>query len=281
MESAHIRDVLSLVRLVGNFRDELAWMRFLCLYYSVGEKTASALINQFSQATSLADCGKVIADDNNLPVNISTAITELASAENITPKKAYDTGCRMLHDLLAKKYENNHWESRKRDFSLVSSLAEKHETVLGFLEEYVLNPVSETEISAGEDVKPVILSTIHSAKGAEAKVCYVINVSANAFPHSKACQSQEDVEEERRVLYVALTRAENELIVTRQNVNTWSTRLKLRPKSEEIIDPVAEYFLNELPPGMVIEEVCDEDRRLIELVSLTDSRKIEVGMNFN
>lgn len=281
MESAHIRDVLSLVRLVGNFRDELAWMRFLCLYYSVGEKTAAALINQFSEATSLTDCGKVIAADNGLPVNISTAITELASTENITPKKAYDTSCRVLHDLLAKKYENQHWDSRKRDFSLVSSLAEKHETVLGFLEEYVLNPVSETEIRDGEDVKPVILSTIHSAKGAEAKVCYVINVSANAFPHSKACQSQEDVEEERRVLYVALTRAENELIVTRQNFNTWSTRLKLRPKSEEIIDPVAEYFLNELPPGMVIEEVSDEDRRLIELVSLTDSRKIEVGMNFS
>ena len=88
--------------------------------------------------------------------------------------------------------------------------------------------------------------TIHSAKGAEQKVCYVPHVSPNQYPHARAQGDFNDVEEERRVLYVALTRAENELILTKQNLNLWS-----QDQYDELGRKIESYFLNDLPQHLV------------------------------
>ena len=90
------------------------------------------------------------------------------------------------------------------------------------------------------------LITIHSAKGAEQKVCYVPHVSPNQYPHARAQGDFDDVEEERRVLYVALTRAENELILTKQNLNLWS-----QDQYDELGRKIESYFLNDLPQHLV------------------------------
>ena len=92
----------------------------------------------------------------------------------------------------------------------------------------------------------VTLITIHSAKGAEQKVCYVPHVSPNQYPYARAQGDFDDVEEERRVLYVALTRAENELILTKQNLNTWS-----QDTYDEQGRKIESYFLNDLPSHLV------------------------------
>ena len=88
--------------------------------------------------------------------------------------------------------------------------------------------------------------TIHSAKGAEQKVCYVPHVSPTQYPHARAQGDFDDVEEERRVLYVALTRAENELILTKQNLNLWS-----HDQYDELGRKIESYFLNDLPQDLV------------------------------
>ncbi len=93
---------------------------------------------------------------------------------------------------------------------------------MNFLEEYVLDPVSISEIERQSDSDVVTLITIHSAKGTEQKVCYVANVTPGQYPHARAQGNFDEVEEERRVLYVALTRAQNELILTKQNLNHWA-----------------------------------------------------------
>ena len=93
----------------------------------------------------------------------------------------------------------------------------------------------------------VTLITVHSAKGTEAKVCYVINVSPGAFPAEKAMRDSEHTEEKRRVLYVALTRAQNELIITRRDGNHRAVKFAVSPESQKA---AAAYFLNELPPGL-------------------------------
>jgi len=106
--------------------------------------------------------------------------------------------------------------------------------------------VSQVERDAVTDAVTVI--TIHSAKGTECKTCYVINVSPGAYPSKFAFGDAEKVEEERRVLYVALTRAMDNLIVTRQNHSLWAL-----PNQDE--DSEAEtYFFNDLPSGLFLEE---------------------------
>ena len=123
-----------------------------------------------------------------------------------------------------------------------------HTSILSFIEEYSLNPVHSTQIEHFDTEDVVTIITIHSAKGTESKVCYVVNVSPGAFPSAKACGNVDKVEEERRVLYVALTRAMDELIVTRRNSSRWVTEMKT--DSGESIDS---YFFNDLP-----DEIFDE-----------------------
>ena len=91
--------------------------------------------------------------------------------------------------------------------------------------------------------------TIHSAKGTEAPVCYVINVSPGSYPSTLAIDDLDDVEEERRVLYVALTRAQNELIVTRREFSQWATKKLAKEQAPET------YFFNDLPKKLFKEKV--------------------------
>ena len=139
-----------------------------------------------------------------------------------------------------------------KDFTILERLARKHSSVLEFLEAYVLEPLYQDEVDRADDEDVVTLITIHSAKGAECKRCYVINVSPGAYPSTRSMESERSVEEERRVLYVALTRAKDELIVTR------SGDFSAVSSSNSGRDPYDRYFLSALPDCLY----NNEDSRL-------------------
>lgn len=145
-----------------------------------------------------------------------------------------------MYGLLAKIYLQQDWDKRKTDFTLVEKLAENHESISGFIEEYILNPVHHSMILKGGKEDHVTLITIHSAKGTECKVCYVVNVSPGSYPSHYSIGNPDAIEEERRVLYVALTRAQDELIITRQIYNTWA----LNDSNESM---TSNYFLGGVP----------------------------------
>jgi len=121
-----------------------------------------------------------------------------------------------------------------------------------------LNPVYNNEIEDKANEDSVDLITIHSAKGTEREVCYVVNVSPGAFPSYHAKGDSDQVEEERRVLYVALTRAQNELIITRRLADPRDT-----DDSDDAFADVFQsqnatpYFFNQLPIFLVDEEIHD------------------------
>src|SRR5580765_414576 len=148
------------------------------------------------------------------------------------------------------------WDKRRNDFAVVTKLAEKHSSILEFIGEYVLDPLYVTARMAAVDDDLVTVITIHSAKGTEREVCYVLNVSPQAFPTSFAIGNVDTVEEERRVLYVALTRAKNELIITRHcpsgngGFSLWA-RTDDSPQEEK----PETYFLNSLPDNLLVEQV--------------------------
>ena len=125
-------------------------------------------------------------------------------------------------------------------------MAEKHSSILAFIEEYLLDPLHGSQVGQSDDGDKVTVITIHSAKGTECETCYVINVSPGAFPSSRS-KDDDDVEEERRVLYVAMTRAKDELIITRRHLATWSAS-----NGEDLAES---YFLNEIPIHLFDEHV--------------------------
>ncbi len=245
LESAHVKDVLSLLRVSVNPQDDLAWMRFLTLWDGVGDVGASKLAQELIQLPDIEARCKRLERHGKVP---QQAILILKQLDVLQQQVEACIGLALdaLMEQLENNYKSKDWKRRVKDFDLVKQLARKHSSLGEFLEEYVLDPISISEIDKTPDQDLVTLITIHSAKGAEQKVCYVPHVSPNQYPHARAQGDFDDVEEERRVLYVALTRAENELILTKQNLNLWS-----QDQYDELGRKIESYFLNDLPQHLV------------------------------
>jgi DNA helicase-2/ATP-dependent DNA helicase PcrA len=266
LESAHVRDLLSVLRLVANPKDEIGWMRFLTLWKGVGDVTASRLIERVMSAANLDQCFEVMLDEPKLAkaaFNTVVVVKDLQNDVAMALSQAY----RAMEDILATKYRNQEWDKRRNDFSVIEKLAEKHSSILEFIEAYVLDPVYVTAKHLGQEKDDVVtVITIHSAKGTEREVCYVLNVSPQAYPLSSVVGNLDKVEEERRVLYVALTRAKDELIVTRHcsigngGYTLWAyadhSGRKHKPET---------YFFNALPRDLFIENIHQEMPPFIEV----------------
>jgi len=248
-KSAHVKDVLSALRIVANSEDELAWVRYLRLWPGIGEVTANRIVERILDKPNLPDILNTLAHDSKAGGACRNTI-DLVAAQATSPVEAFRASARALESLLARRYATD-WDRRRRDFTLVEKLAEKHSTILGFIEEYILDPIYDSEVKASS-VDAVTLITVHSAKGTEAKVCYVINASPGSYPSEKSMSDIEDIEEERRVLYVALTRAKDELIVSRRNYATHAVNPSV---SAEDQDAATAYFFNNLPADLVDEEI--------------------------
>jgi DNA helicase-2/ATP-dependent DNA helicase PcrA len=244
LQTAHIRDAVSMLRIVANHEDELAWVRYLRLWPGIGETLANRIVEKIMDKPNLPDILNILSGNKKAGGPCRKTI-ELVAAQAGNPVEAFRASVRALEPLLAGQYADD-WDQRRRDFELVEELAGKHTSIAGFIEEYILAPVYGSS-NAEEDEDMVTLITVHSAKGTEAKVCYVINVSPGAFPAEKAMRDSEHTEEKRRVLYVALTRAQNELIITRRDGNHRAVKFAVSPESQKA---AAAYFLNELPPGL-------------------------------
>jgi DNA helicase-2/ATP-dependent DNA helicase PcrA len=245
LQTAHIRDVVAVLRIVANPEDELAWVRYLRLWPGIGETLANRIVEKIMDKPNLPDILNILSG-NKKAGGVCRKTIELVAAQAGNPVEAFRASVRALEPMLAEQYDDD-WDQRRRDFELVEELARKHMSIADFIEEYILEPVyGSSKAEEGEDL--VTLITVHSAKGTEAKVCYVINVSPGAFPSEKAMRDSEHIEEERRVLYVALTRARNELIITRRDGNRRAASSAVSPESQKVAEA---YFLNELPTGLV------------------------------
>lgn len=241
LQMAHVRDLLSALRVVVNCKDEIAWMRYLTLWPGIGEVTASRAVKQVSVCNSLDKVAEVV---DALPRNRKEVAQALRDVQSHLedPSNAIKHLTKTLESVLESKYDR--WESRKKDLELLQRLATRHRSVQTFLEAYTLDPVSATEASSSSGDDIVTLITVHSAKGTEAKVCFVVAAQPGNYPHSRSVGDKDAVEEERRVLYVALTRAQDELLVSRSLARSYS-RVSWNDAAG------SEYFLSNMPSKLV------------------------------
>ena len=214
-DSSHIRDLISFLKVANNHHDEIAWMRFLTLWKGVGDRKANILIRKILKSPSVEEVLLILKSDNTIPDVIFIAYNDLLKAgSNLL--LVFDKSLKFIQDEIKNKYNAN-WLKIKNDFATVRELAKTHTSISSFIDEYVLNPIHRNQDKPLED--SVRICTIHSAKGSEAKVCYVINVSVGDFPDFRDISDNERKEEERRVLYVALTRAKEKLVITKNISN--------------------------------------------------------------
>ena len=176
---------------------------------------------------------------------------------------------------LAENYKKD-WNRRQGDFELVKQLASKHAQVSEFLEEYVLDPVSISEIERQSDTDVVTLITIHSAKGYGTESLLCGQCHAGTISACTGARDFDDVEEERRVLYVALTRAQNELILTKQNLNHWA-----RETVDEQGRKIESYFLNDLTRNLCVTETHYKTRQQTVKSALIERQSINLDFGID
>ena len=274
LETAHVKDLLSLLRVIANPLDDIAWMRFLTLWNGVGDVGASRLAQQLLLEPEFDLIFDKLEKFGRIPAETVLIMKQMTVLKQEV-QACVSLGIQAIEAQLAENYKKD-WNRRQGDFELVKQLASKHTQLSEFLEEYVLDPVSISEIERQSDSDVVTLITIHSAKGTEQKVCYVVNVTPGQYPHARAQGNFNDVEEERRVLYVALTRAQNELILTKQNLSLWA-----RDVIDEQGRKVESYFLNDLTRNLCSMETHHKPRQQTVKSALIERQSINLDFGIN
>jgi len=236
LEAAHVKDVLAFLRILENPRDEVSWYRLFLLLEGIGDVTARGLIGQLAERHWQADA----IGDLAVPPRARESRRRLAElfhslASPIPSDREARAGKvgvaldiarirRMYDDILREKYDRV--DPRMADLDQLENIAAGYPDRATFLVAAALEPPTSTQDLAGgsdEEDDTLVLSTCHSAKGKEWKAVFVIWCVDGWFPSTRSLGDDEELEEERRLMYVAMTRAKDHLMVT-YPVHVYATR---------------------------------------------------------
>ena len=220
-EQAHIKDVAAFMKFVINPADEVAFKRMARLLPGIAVRTAEKLWELLSSApeedrvsfkTWLSHC-RVGAKSQKAWQQLCYTLDEIApQRQPVAPSGMIHVILEAMYDdYLQAKYAN--YEQRREDLTSLEAFARTFQDPVEFLSQLSLLATSDTERVANpeEESEKVTLSTIHQAKGLEWRAVFAIWLTEGMFPSSRSLESLEAVEEERRLFYVAVTRAKDEL----------------------------------------------------------------------
>jgi DNA helicase-2/ATP-dependent DNA helicase PcrA len=220
LEAAHVKDVLAFLRILENPRDEVSWYRILLLLPGIGDATARAAIDAMARMAWESTAFGRFAP----PARARTAHESLVKLLDGLRGGTISGGAqvsaeiahvrRMYDDILRSRYDRP--ESRLADLEQLQVIAGGYPDRAAFLSALALEPPQSTQDVAGGSEREddlLILSTAHSAKGKEWDAVFLIWAADGWFPSTRALRDHEEIEEERRLMYVAMTRARNHLSV--------------------------------------------------------------------
>ena len=226
LEAAHVKDLLALLRVLENPSDELAWFRVLQLLDGVGPATARRVLDDLF-ASAASDFGapsalaQLLAAAPAVPSSAREPMgalrTALSACVEVGDEPAAQIGClrAFLGPIIERRYDSP--ESRQADVVELERMASNAPSRSAFLVDLTLDPPTSTGDLAGSphlDDDWLTLSTIHSAKGGEWDVVHLIHAADGCLPSDMATGNAEELAEERRLVYVACTRARNALEVS-------------------------------------------------------------------
>ena len=275
-EQAHIKDVAAYLKLIVNPSDELAFKRLAQMLPGVGGKSANTLWNAFSARflpTSESTPEFEVSDNDGALPAVRPIAPELSAISRAVPKKAAVAWAQFTatiaqcesserrrqpgrlirwvleadyEDYLRKTFENA--RNRLEDLAQLAAYADSFEDTSLFLSELALQSNIEAEQNKqrdGDDEDRLKLSTVHQAKGLEFRAVFIIMLCDGLFPSGRSAETADGEEEERRLFYVALTRAKDELYLCRP-------LLRFMAGAGEAFQP-ASRFLGEFPETLVEE----------------------------
>ncbi len=236
-EQAHIKDVASFIRFVANPRDEVAFKRMVRLLPGIGGKSAENLWSgwekSFGAVAGIVDPGYSAAASGYsigkrlLKLNVSTRSKKMweqlaQTLDEIAPNGKPNPPSAMIVSVVEAIYDDyakanfTNYELRREDLNQLASFARQFNDAQEFLSQLALisNVDAEPAPNASADNEAVNLSSVHQAKGLEFHTVFVIWLTDGMFPSSRSLETRDAIEEERRLFYVATTRARDELYLS-------------------------------------------------------------------
>jgi DNA helicase-2/ATP-dependent DNA helicase PcrA len=256
-EQAHVKDLAAHLKFVVNPRDEAAFRRIVRLLPGVGAKSADKISNAFQAgyaAAPAAGLAKVLKEiEGSAPKKTAKNWEQFTETiAQLEESKTRQSAASMIRLVLEAGYEDYmqeqfaNYRARQEDIEQLATFALQFESVEEFLTQLALQTTVEAEASdpARRDEPGVLLSTIHQAKGLEFDVVFIIMLCDGQFPSARSVETPEGVEEERRLFYVAITRARDELYLTYPKIRvtrgTWAEQAQQPSR-----------FLQELPEELL------------------------------
>src|SRR5215471_12366984 len=225
-EQAHVKDVVSFLRFVANPQDEVAFKRMVKLLPGIGNRSAEnlwiVLEKSLNERGEIASWGErllamsVSAKSKKHWAQLAHTLDEMAPGGQPNPPSEMITSVvEAIYDDYAKVNFTN-YEMRREDLNQLAAFARQFKDVNEFLSQLALisNVDAEAAPNQTADKEAVNLSTVHQAKGLEFHTVFVIWLTDGMFPSSRSLNTRDALEEERRLFYVAITRARDELYLT-------------------------------------------------------------------
>lgn len=215
IETAHVKDLVAHARIVHNPLDTVSWNRVLQLVDGVGQKRAKDLIAQLVEAEASYEVLRQGGGRSALGLcHLAEALESASQVEDASPPDQLQRLLNYYYPILKEQYDD--YPKRIRDLEHLMVMAERYANLEEFLADLTLEPpeTSVTEVDASDRDERLVLSTIHSAKGLEWHCVFVLWLVDGRFPSTYAFQDEDGLEEERRLLYVAVTRAKRLLYLT-------------------------------------------------------------------
>ncbi len=219
-EQAHIKDVTAYLKVIVNPLDEIAWKRILKLLPKIGNITADRIWKYIREHNGSLSC--LETDKINTLLSKGTITgwkVFVETIKNLNQPEIKSSPTEMIQTVLSDGYEEYlhakypDYVERIEDIKQIGNYASQYKSTESFLSELALlgTVESETIVFGGEEDENVVLSSVHQAKGLEWDVVFIIWLADGYFPSSRSLKSLEGEEEERRLFYVAVTRAKDEL----------------------------------------------------------------------
>lgn len=243
-KTAHIKDLISVIRITTNHNDEIAWMRFLTLWKGVGAAKANKVIPAI-----LACKGNQQMINTTLTSTFGvghsvTQIYQQLQSLRFQPSKAMSLINSYMPEIIQiRKYDKN--RERIKDVEALCDYAADFKSLDDLLDDIALEPATFSQLANKHKRNTVTLITIHSAKGTEADYCFMPHVKDGVYPNKRSKGNVNEEEEERRVAYVALTRVKEQLFMTKLNDDT-SYR-----DEETLPAKIEEFFFKSIPSDLI------------------------------
>jgi DNA helicase-2/ATP-dependent DNA helicase PcrA len=248
IETAHVKDLLAHLRVLANPLDTVSWNRVLMLVEGVGPKKAHDLLAALVQNAQPYDVLRAVNGRSGAGLkNLANTLERLSGSGDMKPAEQVNHIYEYYLPILKEHYDD--YPKRTRDLDHLHTIAEGYPAVDSFLADLALEPPdgSAVDVEAPDrDDERLVLSTIHSAKGLEWQCVFVIWVVDGKFPSMYSFVADDELEEERRLFYVSVTRAKRHLFLT-YPINVYDkTSGMLLSKPSRFLDHVSSDLLDTL-----------------------------------